>query len=108
MLANHSATDKDTVLIIDASPNSIRILNAILGEEYRVIFSTTGATARVLIKSEQPKLILMDVELPDIDGFALCQSFKNDLTTKDIPIILITEHQEDESREMGLRIGCAD
>ncbi|OEE67412.1 regulatory component of sensory transduction system [Enterovibrio norvegicus FF-33] len=108
MLANHSATDKDTVLIIDASPNSIRILNAILGEEYRVIFSTTGATARVLMKSEQPKLILMDVELPDIDGFVLCQSFKNDLTTKDIPIILITEHQEDESREMGLRIGCAD
>ncbi|WP_407334248.1 EAL domain-containing protein [Enterovibrio sp. 27052020O] len=108
MQVNHGAVDKDTVLIIDASPNSIRILNAILGEEYRVIFSTTGATARVLMKSEQPKLILMDVDLPDMDGFSLCQSFKNDLATKDIPIILFTEHQEDEEREMGLRIGCAD
>ncbi|USH05053.1 EAL domain-containing protein [Grimontia kaedaensis] len=108
MHANHTAPDKDTVLLIDSSPNSIRILNAILGEEYRVIFSTSGATAKVLAKSESPKLILMDVELPDIDGFALCQHFKTEPETKDIPVILITEHSEDEGREMGLKIGCAD
>ncbi|MGF1769731.1 EAL domain-containing protein [Enterovibrio makurazakiensis] len=108
MLVNHSAADKDTLLIIDSSPNSVRILNAILGEEYRVIFSTTGTTASVLIKTEQPKLVLLDVDLPDMDGFSLCQAFKNDVATKDIPIILISEKQEDESREMGLRIGCAD
>ncbi|WP_325895006.1 two-component system response regulator [Grimontia sp. NTOU-MAR1] len=108
MNANHTAPDKDTVLIVDSSPNSIRILNAILGEEYRVIFSTTGATAKVLAKSESPKLILMDIELPDIDGFKLCQYFKTEPETKDVPVILITEHSEDEGREMGLRIGCAD
>ncbi|WP_158174406.1 two-component system response regulator [Grimontia hollisae] len=108
MHANPTAMDKDTILLVDASPNSIRILNAILSEEYRVIFSTTGEKAKVLAKSEVPKLILMDVQLPDIDGYSLCQTFKTDLDTKDIPVILITEHQEDEGREMGMRIGCAD
>lgn len=108
MHANHTAPDKDTILLVDESPNSIRILNAILGEEYRVIFSTTGATAKVLAKAESPKLILMDVELPDMDGFELCQYFKTESDTKDIPVILITEHSEDEGREMGLKIGCAD
>lgn len=52
MLVKQNMPEKDTLLIIDASPNSIRILNAILGEEYRVVFSTTGATAKVLAKSE--------------------------------------------------------
>lgn len=108
MLVNQNMPEKDTLLIIDASPNSIRILNAILGEEYRVVFSTTGATAKVLAKSENPKLILMDIDLPDMDGFELCQSFKTGTATKDIPIILITEHKEDEEREMGFRIGCSD
>ncbi|KKD58770.1 regulatory component of sensory transduction system [Grimontia sp. AD028] len=108
MHANTTAPDKDTVLLVDESPNSIRILNAILGEEYRVIFSTSGATAKVLAKAESPKLILMDVELPDMDGFELCQYFKTEPGTKDIPVILITEHSEDEGREMGLKIGCAD
>ncbi|PMN92578.1 two-component system response regulator [Enterovibrio norvegicus] len=105
---SQDAFDKDTILLIDPSPNSIRILNAILGEEYRVIFSTTGKTASVLAKSEKPRLILMDVDLPDIDGFELCQKFKNDISTRDIPLILITESQEDEGREMGMKIGCAD
>lgn len=108
MQANQATQDKDTLLIIDASPNSIRILNAILGEEYRVVFSTTGATAKVLVKSETPKVILMDPDLPDMDGFELCQAFKNDLATKEIPVILISENKEDEEREMGFRIGCAD
>ena len=96
---SQDALDKDTILLIDPSPNSIRILNAILGEEYRVIFSTTGKTASVLAKSEKPRLILMDVDLPDIDGFELCQKFKNDISTRDIPLILITESQEDEGRD---------
>lgn len=108
MHVNATAADKDTILLVDASPNSIRILNAILSEEYRVIFSTTGATAKMLAKSESPQLILMDVKLPDMDGYALCQTFKTAPETKDVPVILITEHQEDEGRDMGLKMGCAD
>ncbi|MDD1783667.1 EAL domain-containing protein [Enterovibrio sp. ZSDZ35] len=108
MQTNHEAVDKDTLLLVDSSPNSIRILNAILGEEYRVIFSTTALRAKELAKQESPKLILIDVELPDMDGYELCQHFRNDAELANTPIILVTEPQEDEGKELGLRIGCSD
>lgn len=97
-----------TVLIVDDDVTSISILVRQLKSEFNVVFATSGRQAMELIPQVRPDLILLDVIMPDMDGYALCASLKADPETSAIPIIFITGLHESEAESRGLDLGAAD
>jgi diguanylate cyclase (GGDEF)-like protein len=99
---------KQSILIVDDMPSNIEILNGILGEDYNVLFALSGAEALDIAYNQTPDLILLDVVMPDMDGYVVCSYLKADEKTRDIPVIFVTsmDHEDDESR--GLEVGGID
>ena len=77
-------------------------------EGFEVFIEKTGKTGIKMIKNQEPDLILLDVGLPDIDGFELCGNLRSDEITKDYPIIMLTARAEDSDRIEGLKLGADD
>ena len=77
-------------------------------EGFEVFIEKTGKTGFKMIKNQEPDLILLDVGLPDIDGFELCANLRSDETTKDYPIIMLTARAEDSDRIEALKLGADD
>ena len=82
------ATNKPTVLVIDDSPESLSLVSSLLHGKYHVKVATSGPLGlQVARKHPAPDLILLDVVMPDMDGFEVCRQLKSDLTTDTIPVI---------------------
>lgn len=96
------------LLIVDDDPNNIRVLASVFDGEYEISFATTGKQALRLAVQEQPDVILLDVVMPEMDGYQVCRLLKADLLTKDIPVIFITANAQVEQEILGLEIGAAD
>ncbi len=99
---------RPTLLVVDDAVTNIDILLETLGQDYTMIVATNGADALNSVKEAQPDLILLDVMMPDIDGFEVCRRLKNDPTTSDIPIIFITALNESRNKIKGFSVGCVD
>ena len=81
----------NNILIVDDTPDNLRLLSKTLTKEgYQVRCAINGAVALLTIKTKIPDLILLDVNMPDIDGFEVCQQLKQSELTRDIPIIFIS------------------
>lgn len=96
------------ILIIDDDPLVVTSLKNILGPQGRLRFATRGAEALTLIQQAVPDLILLDVEMPGLSGFDVCQTLRETPTTCDIPIIFITSHDSAEDEVKGLSLGAVD
>lgn len=96
------------ILIVDDAPINIQILNEALRETYRVFFATNGKDAVRIAVSSLPDIILLDVMMPEMDGYEVCRAIKADPVTKDIPIIFITALNQMENETAGLELGAAD
>ena len=77
-------------------------------EGFEVFIEKTGEKGLKMIKNQEPDLILLDVGLPDIDGFELCKNLRSDKITKDYPIIMLTARTEDSDRIEALKLGADD
>lgn len=103
----HSASR--TVLVVDDSLEELRILVAVLKSTgYRIIISNNGQDGLARAGLFQPDLILLDVRMPVVDGFATCRALKADPQTRDIPVIFLTAANDASSRLEGLRLGAVD
>lgn len=101
--------DKARILIVDDTPANLEVLSSILGQDYRISIATSGHDAiRLAMRSPQPDLILLDIMMPEIDGYQVCSALKKQPETGDIPIIFVTALNEMESEERGLRLGAVD
>lgn len=97
------------VLIIDDQPENIRVLMSALQGDYAVIAATNGPKAMELaMKSPQPDLILLDVMMPDVSGYQLCEQFKGSTLTRHIPVIFVTALSEADDEAKGFQHGGAD
>lgn len=96
------------VLVVDDDPINLQILAQALSEFYQIIMASDGKKALELSLSQSPDLILLDISLPEMDGYQVCRALKNNSKTKPIPIIFITAHDSDESELKGLQLGAAD
>lgn len=96
------------ILIVDDDLINIEILNAVLEEEYDIIFATSGKQALELARKYQPDLILLDVIMPSMDGYAVCEYLKADKKTSSIPVIFITGLADMEAEIKGLQVGAID
>ncbi|MDP1733860.1 MAG: diguanylate cyclase [Sulfuritalea sp.] len=101
--------DKPLVLIVDDQISNVKLLAAILGDDYRVRIATTGPDALKLAKTmPQPDLILLDIMMPDMDGYEVCRKLKDNHATQNIPVIFITALTSESDEEMGLDLGAID
>lgn len=101
--------DLPTILIADDIALNIQILANCLKDDYRLKIATGGKQCLKIAQEEPyPDLILLDIEMPDIDGYEVCRRLKNNLSTTDIPIIFVTAKQELEAEEHGLTLGAVD
>ena len=86
----------------------IKILGEALRQEHEVIAATSGTRALELVKEHQPDLILLDVLMPDSNGFEVLRSLKEDLFSRDIPVIFITSLDAAEDETRGFELGAVD
>lgn len=106
MITNREST---TIYLIDDQPTNLELLSICLRNQgYKVIIQEDGLIAITEVQKVLPDLILLDVLMPNIDGFEVCTRLKSIDCTKDIPIIFITALDEIEDKVKGLEIGAAD
>lgn len=97
------------ILIVDDNPTNLSVLaHALKGAGFSVRIATDGQTAIEQIQDELPELILLDVQMPGIDGFETCHLLKDNPLTKDIPIIFMTALADVKSKVKGLSLGAVD
>ncbi len=100
---------KPLILIVDDVPKNLQVLGSILGqEEYEIVAAVNGKNALTAIEEDMPDLILLDVMMPEMDGFEVCKRLKNSDKTKDIPIIFLTAKKEIDDVVKGFELGAAD
>jgi len=102
-------SDKPIVLIVDDIPSNIKVLANCLKDHYQIKVATGGNDCLRLAVSEPiPDLILLDIEMPDLGGYEVCQTLQSQPHTQDIPIIFVTARDEDSNEEKGLQMGAVD
>jgi sigma-B regulation protein RsbU (phosphoserine phosphatase) len=105
----NSADQKKTVLLVDDTPANIRIANSILKDRYTIRVATNGAKALELARvSPAPDLILLDVMMPEMDGYEVCTQLKLSPDTRDIPVIFLTGQTDVEDETRGFGVGAVD
>ena len=96
------------ILVVDDTEENVEILNELLGEEYDVLSALDGEFAIEIAHEDGPNLILLDIMMPDPDGFEVCRRLKEDPETENIPIIFITAKTDENSIEKAYDIGGID
>jgi putative two-component system response regulator len=96
------------ILVVDDEPTNLRVLNQILNDSYKLIFAKSGQEALRLIEKEAPNLILLDVMMPNMTGYEVCEHLKKKSQFKSIPIIFITALSDPEDEAKGLTLGAVD
>ena len=100
---------KPLILIVDDNPENIRVLGAALkSTEYNLTVAMNGQSAINTIDKDVPSLILLDVMMPDMTGFQVCEKLKNNPKTKDIEIIFVTAAVNVDDELKGLALGAVD
>ena len=101
--------DKPRLLIVDDTPANIRILHELLRDDYDVRVATGGQAALDLAFSETPPdLVLLDVVMPDMDGYEVCSRLKADPRTRQVPVLFVTSLNDEEDEAKGLSLGAVD
>lgn len=104
-----NTSDRKCILIVDDSPENIAIVTGVLRERYRTKIAPNGFRALLLSKAEdKPDLILLDILMPDMDGYEVCRQLKADLATTDIPVIFLTTQTSVEEEMRGFELGAVD
>ncbi len=97
------------VLIVDDSPTNIKIVAECLKEHYRLKVASSGEQCLLLAKKKpQPDVILLDIEMPGMNGYETCEALKKDQVTENIPVVFVTGRQSDKDEEKGLSLGAVD
>jgi putative two-component system response regulator len=100
---------KHTILVVDDSPDSLQLLNALLKDEFRVRLASDGPQAlKAAAQKPHPDAILLDIMMPDMDGYEVCARLKAEDATREIPVIFLTAKTEIEDAERGFDVGGAD
>jgi diguanylate cyclase (GGDEF)-like protein len=103
------AVERATLLIVDDTPVNIRILGQALREDYQVRVATSGADAlRIAAYEDPPDLILLDVLMPEMDGYEVCRRLKAEAHTRRIPVIFVTAKDAVDDETFGLELGAVD
>ena len=100
---------KPTILVVDDMTTTLLLLHDLLKDTYEVKIAKSGTKALEILESPNDiDLILLDIEMPDINGYDVCKRIKNNEQTKNIPVIFVTARNSEEDEEYGLNLGAID
>ncbi|MDY6974637.1 MAG: response regulator [Pseudomonadota bacterium] len=100
--------NKFSVLVVDDEPANIDILLGILSPYYHVKVAPSGTVALKIVQQFTPDLILLDIMMPEMDGFEVCKQLKTDRLLSQIPVIFVTALTQGENEEKGFKLGAVD
>ena len=107
--ARDTPLSKPVVLVVDDTPDNLVLMNAILQERYKVKVANNGQRALTIARSETPPdIILLDVMMPEMDGYEVCRQLQQEPDTRGIPIIFLTARTEVEDETRGFSCGAVD
>lgn len=96
------------ILIVDDEASNLATLKQILGGSYPLVFARSGTECLSAVKKHQPALILLDIQMPDMDGYTVCRLLKSDVTTENTPVIFISSLKEVGDESAGFESGGVD
>jgi putative two-component system response regulator len=96
------------LLAVDDEPNNLQVLRQILRNDYQMIFAPNGVKAVEAAVKHLPDLILLDIMMPDMNGYEVCKKLKANLSTNAIPVIFVTAMSEVEDEARGFDVGAVD
>jgi len=100
---------RPVVLVVDDTPDNLKVMSGLLKDDYRVKIANGGEKALAIAATDPaPDLILLDIMMPEVDGYEVCRRLKAAAATRDIPVIFLTAKAEVEDEEMGLKLGAVD
>ena len=102
-------TQKPTVLVVDDTPDNLSLMSGLLKDLYKVKVANNGEKAiKIAQATEPPDLILLDIMMPGLSGYEVCEILKKDPATRDIPIIFLTAMTATDDEKKGLELGAVD
>lgn len=107
----HAALDlshRPTILVVDDTPQNLALMRDLLETDYTVKLAPGGERALKIAKNQPPDLVLLDIMMPELDGYEVCRRLKADPLTADIPVIFFTAKTETQDEQMGFALGAAD
>ena len=99
---------KQTILVVDDTVENIQLLEGVLSDNYNIKAAVNGKLALKLAEKFKPDLILLDIMMPEMDGYEVCTKLKENELTSDIPVIFVTAMSEDQDEAKGFEVGGID
>ncbi|MDG1752575.1 MAG: response regulator, partial [Thalassotalea sp.] len=103
-----SEIKKQTILAVDDTLANIDVVKGVLAQDYLVQAALSGKMALKIIEKQKPDLILLDIMMPEMDGYEVCEILKSQAETKDIPIVFLTAKSQEDDEAKGLALGAVD
>lgn len=104
---SNNAMFPSRILIIEDNEDNLALMRLLLERaKYEVLTAVDGLSGIDLARAERPNLILLDLAMPEVDGWEVAQVLKDDILTRDIPIIAVTAHALPKDRARALEAGC--
>ena len=102
-------TEKATILVVDDTPDNLTLMSNLLKDIYKVKIANSGENAlKIAASASPPDLILLDIMMPDMDGYEVCERLKRNPATSNIPVIFLTAKDEMTDQKDGLELGAVD
>lgn len=98
----------ETILVVDDNPENRAVLIGLLKPHYRILVAVNGTQALEICQRSQPELVLLDVMMPELDGYEVCRRLKEHPELAEIPVIFLTAKSQIEDEEMGFSVGAVD
>ena len=102
------APDKAVILAVDDTPENLDVVKGVLGADYIIRAAINGRIALKIAEKQLPDLILLDIMMPEMDGYEVCQKLKADTRTADIPVVFLTGSHDDSSQGKAFDLGAID
>lgn len=101
--------ERATVLVVDDTPDNLSLISGLLKDDYKVKVANGGERAlRIAAAENTPDLILLDIMMPEMDGYEVCRRLKASAQTCDIPVIFLTAKAEVDDEKKGFELGAVD
>ncbi len=97
---------KGKILVVDDEENVRRLLRSMLGNKYIVLEAKDGEVAIDIARSQKPDFILMDIMMPNMDGYTACYTIKQDPATKTIPVVMLTAVGQELNKKLAQEMGA--
>ncbi len=108
MHATQDTLQRPVILVVDDTPQNLALMRDLLETDYTVKLAPSGERALKIAKNQPVDLILLDIMMPDVDGYEVCRQLKADPVTADIPVIFFTAKTETQDEQMGFALGAVD